>query len=198
MRLALLLILLALPARAQAFDYYILALSWSPTWCQTDGGPHEPQCRQDFGFIVHGLWPQYEEGWPEWCETDARGPSHADRAAMADITDPDLALHEWRKHGTCTGLSASGYYAQTRKAWNSVTLPPALQSLRHDRRLPASEVEEAFLSANPQMVADGVTVTCDAGRIDEVRICMTRDLAPRTCAPDARRDCTRTAVMPGR
>lgn len=198
MRLALMLILLALPARAQPFDYYVLSLSWSPTWCATEGSREQPQCRAGFGFMVHGLWPQNERGWPEWCDTNADGPSHADQEAMDDITDPGLALHEWKKHGTCSGLSGRDYFAQTRAAFEKVALPTELQALRRDTRIPADRVEAAFLKANPKMQADGITVTCDSGRIDEVRICMTQDLVLRPCAPDVRRDCRQTALMPGR
>ncbi|QUS36784.1 ribonuclease T2 family protein [Falsirhodobacter algicola] len=197
MRLVLLLILMALPARAQVFDHYVLALSWSPGWCATQGGPDAAQCRRDLGFIVHGLWPQNDDDWPEWCDTDA-APTRAEREALSDITDPDLALHEWRKHGSCTGLPPAGYYELTRAAWDRVTLPAALQNLRQDRPLSARQVEAAFLEANPDMSADGVTVTCREGHIAEVRLCLTRDLTPRPCAASARRDCRGPATMDGR
>ncbi|MGR3711266.1 MAG: ribonuclease T2 family protein, partial [Alterinioella nitratireducens] len=71
-RLIMALMLIAGAARAEgeragAFDYYVLALSWTPTWCAIEGdGRGSPQCDpgQGFGFTLHGLWPQYEEGWP--------------------------------------------------------------------------------------------------------------------------------------
>ena len=64
-----------------------------------------------------------------------------------------------------------------------------------DVRLPAPVVEDAFIAVNPAMGRDGITVTCDGGRVGEVRICLTRDLQPRACAPDSRRDCRAPMLM---
>ncbi|MGI9404557.1 MAG: hypothetical protein ACR2OF_08650, partial [Hyphomicrobium sp.] len=49
---------------AGEFDYYALVLSWSPTECLTSTrGRSDAQCaRRDgkrYGFVLHGLWPQY-------------------------------------------------------------------------------------------------------------------------------------------
>jgi ribonuclease T2 len=179
--------------RAGAFDYYVLALSWSPTWCAIEGDRQgSPQCRDGtgFGWILHGLWPQYEEGWPSYCATSERNPSRAMTAAMADITGTaGLAWHAWNKHGRCSGLSAQGYFVAARAAYEAVDRPALLRDLEEPVTLPASVIEEAFLEANPDFTADGVTVTCEGGRIDEVRICLTKDLAPRACGADAVRDC---------
>ena len=67
---------------AGRFDYYVLALSWSPTWCALDGdarGADQCDPRHDFGWTLHGLWPQYEEGYPQDCATTARPPSRRSR-----------------------------------------------------------------------------------------------------------------------
>ena len=96
--------------RAGEFDYYVLALSWSPSWCATQGrGRDEPQCepRRRTGFVVHGLWPQYERGWPDHCATDERDPSRRESQAMADVMGSGgLAWYQWQKHGRCSGLVA--------------------------------------------------------------------------------------------
>src|SRR5262249_40589503 len=51
------------------FDYYVLSLSWSPSFCETaTGNARRQQCgTRPFSFVVHGLWPQYERGFPESC-----------------------------------------------------------------------------------------------------------------------------------
>ena len=191
-----LLIMLLVPLRGMAADragdfaYYVLALSWSPAFCEVQGDP--VQCAPDkrFGWILHGLWPQHERGYPRDCRSVQRNPSRAETAAMADImATSGLAWHEWQAHGRCSGLSSEDYFALSRQAYDSVTRPQILRQLRADVRLPARVIEEAFLEANPQLSADGVTVTCPDNRIREVRICLTKDLAPRDCAPDVRRDC---------
>ncbi|WP_134725180.1 ribonuclease T2 family protein [Paracoccus luteus] len=179
--------------RAGQFDYYVLALSWSPTWCATTGDARDAgQCDagRRTGFVVHGLWPQYERGWPDDCATTEPDPTRRETGAMADVMGSGgLAWHQWRKHGRCSGLSARGYFGAVREAAAAVGIPPVLAMLPRDVRLDATVIEDAFIDVNPDLARDGITVTCDAGRLDEVRICLTRDLQPRACAPDIRRDC---------
>lgn len=179
--------------RAGVFDYYVMALSWSPNWCALEGdakGSDQCDARHDHGWVLHGLWPQYHRGWPDFCATAERPPSRAMTAAMADIMGTSgLAWHQWRKHGACSGLSAAGYFALSRRAYDSIVRPPVFRRLDRSVRLPASVVEEAFLKANPALEPDGVTVTCRDGHIQEVRICLSRALAPVPCGRDVVRDC---------
>lgn len=196
---ALTLALAAGAARAEGeaagdFDYYILALSWSPTWCALEGdGRRAPECAEgaDLGFVLHGLWPQYEEdGWPSYCRTGQRDPSRTMTEAMSDIMGSDgLAWYQWKKHGRCTGLSARSYYALMRAAYASVKMPKIFDMIDTRLKVPAEVIEGAFLEANPGLARDQITVTCDAGRIAEVRLCLDRDLSPRSCGSDVIRDC---------
>ncbi len=188
----------AAPARAEGtagdFDYYVMALSWSPGWCAAEGAARDdPQCAAGarFGWVLHGLWPQYEDGgWPDFCPTGARNPSRTDTAAEADLFGSSgSAWHQWNKHGRCTGLSAADYYRLSRLAYDRVTRPEVFRRLDRDVRLPARVVEEAFLEANPGLTADMITVTCRDRAIREARICLTRDLSPRPCGEGLRRDC---------
>jgi ribonuclease T2 len=185
--------------RAGVFDYYLLALSWSPNWCATTGdaqGADQCDPRHDFGFTLHGLWPQYETGWPSWCPSTTRDPSRAETAAMADIMGSgSLARHQWQKHGRCSGLSAEDYLALSRRAYASVTIPPVFRALDRAVTLPVSVVEEAFLESNPGLAPDQITVTCDGSMIAEVRLCLTKDLQPRRCGPDVIRDCKLAEAM---
>lgn len=183
---------------AGRFDYYILSLSWSPGWCASTGETDHTQCRRGSGtgFLVHGLWPQYEHGWPQDCRTTARDPSRSETAAMKDVMGSvGLAWHEWRKHGRCTGLDPKGYFSHLREAAESVVIPPVLEEIDRDLRLPARVIEDAFIEVNPGLTRDAITVRCDNGRLTELRICLTRDLALRDCAPDARRDCSGNFLM---
>ena len=115
------------------FDYYVMSLSWSSNWCALEGDARgEDQCRpgKNLTFTLHGLWPQYENGWPSYCRTTARDPSRRQSAAMADIMGSGgLAWYEWKKHGRCAGLTAEGYFATARKAYGSVTIPPLFSKL---------------------------------------------------------------------
>lgn len=109
---------------------------------------------------------------------------------MADImASGGLAWYERKKHGRCTGLAAAGYFATARRAHEAVAIPAVFRNLRRDVTLAPAVVEQAFTEANPGLGTNGVTVTCDQGRVEEVRICLTKDLAPRPCGDDAARDC---------
>ncbi|MGJ8611394.1 MAG: ribonuclease T2 family protein [Octadecabacter sp.] len=199
MRLTIALLLsLALPAQAQdtagEFDYYVLALSWSPNWCALEGDSRgSPQCDddKDFGWVLHGLWPQYETGYPADCRHSFRNPSRGDTTDMADLFGSSgSAWHQWNKHGSCTGLSPDDFYALAREAYGRITRPAILRDLDRPVTLPASLIEEAFMRDNEGLDPNEITITCRSNRIQEARICLTRDLELRACGSDVIRDCT--------
>jgi ribonuclease T2 len=185
--------------RSGLFDYYVMSLSWSPTWCALEGDARQsPQCDSDadFGWVLHGLWPQYHRGWPSYCPTVERNPSRSMTNDMADIMGTSgLAWHQWNKHGVCSGLSAQNYYDLSRKAYGTVVRPEVFRRLEKSVKLPASVVEEAFLKANPQLEPDMITITCKDGRIQEARICLSKTLDPVPCGRDVVRDCTATDAL---
>jgi ribonuclease T2 len=168
------------------FDFYVLALSWSPSWCasQPEDGAGEPQCEavRPHGFVVHGLWPQRESGWPEFCDSE-HGTRIERRIAdrMADMMPSrDLVFHQWRKHGSCSGLPPDAFFDLTRKARASIIIPPRFRT--GGGELSPREIEQAFISANPAFRPEGIAVTCSSGALAEVRMCVNRDLSPRPCA----------------
>ena len=203
LRLFLVLLLLAGPLRAGGttgdFDYYVMALSWSPNWCARAGDERgSPQCApgSEFGWVLHGLWPQYARGWPDYCATTHRDPTPTQTAAQAELFgSARSARHQWAKHGVCSGLSADAYYDLSAKAYARVSRPAVLRALDDPVRLPARVVEQAFLRDNPALSADAITVTCRSGGIAEARICLTRDLDFRDCGADVRRDCARDDAL---
>ena len=181
------------------FDYYVMSLSWTPSWCELEGDArNSPQCDDDqgFGFTLHGLWPQYESGWPSYCRTPERDPSRGQTEDVVDIMGTSgLAWYQWKKHGRCSGLTADEYYEAARDAYASVTRPEVFRNLPREMNLPPKVIEDAFLELNEEIDADGLTVTCKGGLIQEVRICLTKDLDPRICGTDAIRDCQYNADM---
>lgn len=182
------------PGKAGEFDYYLLALSWSPTWCALTGDARDdPQCDAGRGlaFTVHGLWPQYDQGFPSDCFTTKPDPSTRQTEAMADIMGgAGLAFYEWKKHGRCSGLSAADYFATLRAAHAAIIIPPVFGQVHRDLTVAPQVIEDAFLEANPGLTDRMMSVTCKQGRIQELRLCLTRDLRPRDCAPDVARDCS--------
>ncbi|MFB9149965.1 ribonuclease T2 family protein [Roseovarius ramblicola] len=194
LRLTAVLLLAVSPVRADRagdFDYYVLAMSWQPTWCALEGRARgAAQCDLAHGWVLHGLWPQYHRGWPAHCQSPHGPPSRTMTRGMADIMgSPGLARHQWKKHGTCSGLPAAEYFALSRRAWEAVSRPAVLRKPDRPVRLPARVVEEAFLAANPAWARDMLTITCRAGRIHEARLCLSKALEPVPCGRDVVRDC---------
>lgn len=185
--------------QAGDFDYYVLSLSWSAAWCALEGDSRDdPQCDVGRGltFVLHGLWPQYEDGWPSFCRTAQRDPTRTETAAMADIMGgAGLAFYQWKKHGRCSGLSAPDYFRTARAAYDRVAVPGFLEDVSRRLQVPAAVVEEAFLEANPDLARDQITITCKAGLIQEARICLTRGLDFRRCGDDVIRDCRLTDAV---
>ncbi|MES2540809.1 MAG: ribonuclease T2 [Pseudomonadota bacterium] len=179
--------------RAGDFDYFVLSLSWSSAWCALEGDARDdPQCDDGRGltFVLHGLWPQYEDGWPSYCRTTERDPTRAETAAMADIMGgAGPAFYQWKKHGRCAGLSAANYFRTARAAYDRVTVPGFLSEVSRRLQVPAEVIEAAFLEANPDLARDQITITCKEGLIQEARICLTPDLDFRRCGEDVLRDC---------
>ncbi|WP_161141186.1 ribonuclease T2 family protein [Propylenella binzhouense] len=179
--------------RAGAFDFYVLALSWHPTFCASAREDRNPGCDDgERGFAVHGLWPQYENGYPEFCDSDepVRVPPGLARSVADLIPDPDAAAWQWRKHGRCSGLDRDGYFAALRAAWNRIRIPPALARPAPALRLSARAIEQMFVAENAGMSERGIAVACASGRLSEVRICMTRDLAFRRCPEVDEKGCS--------
>lgn len=180
--------------RGKGFDFYVLSLSWSPTWCAAnDTGGKTQQCRrgENNGFIVHGLWPQNERGYPEYCATREpdRVPDGLGRTILDIIPSMGLIGHQWRKHGSCSGLGQKDYFTVVRAAYERIAIPAALEAQRGAARLTPDAVEQAFIAANPGLRRDGMAVTCEDGRLEEVRVCLNADLSFRACPAVDRAAC---------
>jgi ribonuclease T2 len=178
------------------FDFYVLALSWSPGFCELEGdgrGRDREQCAPGarLGFVVHGLWPQNERGYPTECGPAGRTPSRIALEQAAGLFPSEgLARHEWRRHGTCSGSSPSEYFADVRRARDKVVIPPALQKSERDQSWTAIDLERAFVAANPGLRTDMMSVACRRGVLQEVRICFSKDLRGfRTCEEVDRSGC---------
>jgi len=182
------------------FDYYVLSLSWSPQYCAGEGankGGSQIQCApgKRFGFIAHGLWPQYEKDWPEFC---AVGPE-PDRILVDKMLDimpaHGLIRHEWRKHGTCDGGNARQYLDRVRWAYQQVRIPDEYkQPLKHVNIRP-EVLKQKIVQANSPAPASSFAVLCDGRFLDEVRVCLDKDLRFRACGRDVRDTCRGNAEI---
>jgi ribonuclease T2 len=162
------------------FDFYVLALSWSPGFCATGGQDKaRDQCRDgaDLDFVVHGLWPQSTSGFPTDCAPANRNPSRLAVQSVKDVyPDEGLARYQWRKHGTCSGKSPTDYFADVRAARDKIVIPAALKQPKDNQTWTALDLERAFVAANPGLRVDMMSVSCRRDTLQEVRICLGKDL----------------------
>ncbi|MDP9158616.1 MAG: ribonuclease T2 [Acidobacteriota bacterium] len=166
------------------FDYYVLTMSWSPEFCH--GHAESPECQSGhYGFIAHGLWPQYTHGYPEHCG-DSAGLSNP--SAMLDIM-PDVKLiqHEWTTHGTCSGLSAEEYFKRLRTAYTAVKIPAKLIAPAESFSIPPDELKKSFLEANSKLSNESLAISCGNNYLTGIHVCLTKDLQPTACTDI--RDC---------
>ncbi|HEV7611896.1 MAG TPA: ribonuclease T2 [Steroidobacteraceae bacterium] len=178
------------PSAAGDFTYYMLSLSWSPAFCLSSPGAAECGGPRGFGFIVHGLWPQNEQGWPEHCDVHRPVPEDVVRSIVDLMPARGLVYHEWSAHGTCSGLEPAEYFALVRRAYASIKIPQELTGPTRPIEESPAAVAGAFLHANPRLAPETVVVSCTgqgAPRLREVHICLARDLTPRACSAEALR-----------
>lgn len=176
----------ALAEQLRDFDYYVLSLSWSPEFCHSNPANAECSGGNHFGFIVHGLWPEFQNGGgPEFC---SNVPGLTDPAKMLDIM-PDLHLiaHEWQAHGTCSGLAANEYFSLIRKAFSSLRIPRQFVNLTAQFSISPLDIKRSFEESNPSLTDASVAIGCKANYLSTMNICLSKDLHPIACT--ALRDC---------
>jgi ribonuclease T2 len=178
-----------------AFDYYTLVLSWSPTHCSTtDRGTDDGQCARDdgarFGFVLHGLWPQFERGYPDSCRTRWK-PFVPDQviASVANIMPSrGLVIHEYRQHGSCSGLRPDAYFALATQLFNRVNIPQRFRNPQELQLISPSDALEDFMRANPGLRPEMIAVTCDGQSLRDVRICLTKEGRARSCGENEHKE----------
>jgi ribonuclease T2 len=181
--------------QAGQFDYYVLSLSWAPTYCLThpDDGP---ECSgKGYGFVLHGLWPQYDAGgYPESCPTEFGLSAAAAAKGRTIYPSERLMQHEWKEHGTCSGLDAREYFNMADRATAVIKVPTALEAPRFAQRLTAERIANLFQEANRQLPEGAIALTCNRAELSEVRVCLTRDLKLRSCGRGVHSNCPRVPL----
>ncbi len=187
------------------FDYLVLSLSWSPTYC--DG----PEARVDtqqcgagkrFAFVVHGLWPQYERGWPEYCRTaETWVPQEQIDLMLPVMPSKRLIIHEWKKHGACLGLPMPKYFLATRLLFQKVNIPARYLLPQAPVLTTPQQLVTDFVKTNRNLRPGMLSVQCgnakDRARLSELRICIDRRGDFRQCGANEARQCgAQTLVMP--
>jgi ribonuclease T2 len=170
---------------------YILAISWSPEYCRKRGKDAKNliQCNGkigDFGFILHGLWPEAKgPDYPQYC----RSVGVLSRKVVANniCMTPDVQLlqHEWAKHGTCMARKPETYFETARLMFGAIEFPDMDRLSRQYRSgnpVNAAGMANAFAEINEGLPANSIKVkTNDRGWLEEIRVCLGKDFRPQRC-----------------
>lgn len=170
---------------AGVFDYYALVLSWSPSFCSTAGDRDDMQCNRADGkrynFVLHGLWPQYTRGYPNSCFTRRKPfvPENVINGMLDIMPSRGLVIHEYKKHGTCSGLEAQGYFDMARRLHSAVRIPDKYRNPFETMTVSVGELARDFMRANPGLQAEHMAVACGGyganSRLKEIRICFSKE-----------------------
>ena len=144
------------------FDFYVLSLSWSPSFCAEAAERRAmrsagAQCgARPYSFVVHGLWPQYDKGFPEYCEHPSPRLNYGIVSSMLDLMPaPHLIFNEWDKHGTCSGLAPRAYFETVRKARAAVKIPPEYIDLQQPLNVTPGACGRCFRQGQSRAFARG-------------------------------------------
>ena len=184
--------------QAGQFDYYILSLSWSPEYCA--GAPRNGDLRQcgrekQYGFVVHGLWPQHQRGYPQFCRNKSRIDNTLIKQLLPIMPSEQLIRHEWKKHGTCSGLSADQYFEKVEDSYALVTIPPPYKNPVDAVSVAPRQLKKDFIAANRNFTEQNFALLCKGRFLSEVRVCLDKDLKPRPCGSDIRDACRAEKVI---
>lgn len=180
-----------------SFDYYLLTLSWAPEFCATHGSSaSSSECdpQRHFGFVVHGLWPENDDGsYPQQC-APAQPVAQATVQHMLPIMpDRGLIQHEWTTHGTCSGLDTQTYFADVEKAFRQLQIPPEYRAPAQAMNAIPAGIEQKFADMN-RAPRGAFRVSCSNSEFVAIEVCLTKDLQYRQCGAGLR-DCRAPQVQ---
>jgi ribonuclease T2 len=177
-------------SRPGRFEYYVMSLSWSPQYCSEQPGDRQ-QCGagKRYGFVLHGLWPQHERGYPAFCGAREQVTPGVASEVLPIMPSTRLIQHQWEKHGTCSGLQQDEYFQAALEAFRSIRIPPQFERAARAFSAAPYQLKEAFVKANPQLPLAALRVRCRGRYLDEVRVCLSKDLKYRSCEEDLKDGC---------
>jgi ribonuclease T2 len=182
------------------FDYYTLALSWSPSYCIEERFPSE-QCtvKRPYYFVVHGLWPQFKKKYPQYCSRDKKTTfvTKENIERMLEIMpSKKLIIHQWKKHGTCTHLSQDKYFNITQKLYDQLTIPKKYEDIKNYISITSDIVKTDFIKENKDLKANNIAISCKNTRLKEVRICYDKEFNFTECGINEANQCKGKIMIP--
>lgn len=188
---------LSLPAHADGqpgkFDYYLLTLSWSPEYCaKAKNDKFQCGAGKHYGFVVHGLWPQYDKGYPDSCSMTPAVPNAVVQDMLVIMPSEQLIQHEWEKHGTCSGEKVGDYFGLIKSTFQTIKIPAAFTNPSSQVNTSAADIRKQFIASNPNLQ---MAVACKGKYLQEVRLCFDKEMHPTACSSDVRDYCSSPTVL---
>jgi ribonuclease T2 len=182
---------------AGQFDYYVMSLSWSPEYCASSSDPDSTQCgERRYSLVVHGLWPQYENGgFPADCSAERAVPTAIIDSMLDIMPSKKLIQHEWDKHGTCSGLSVDKYFQLTRQIYNSIAIPDKYQQPTDYIMTSIKGLESDLIGVNPTLDGSKIAIDCKGRFLQEIRVCYDKNNQPRVCGRKVADKCRTKVVL---
>ena len=146
------------------FDYYLLSMSWSPDFCAGHSGEQECGGTRKYGFVVHGLWPQFERGFPGQCPGPGFDTPQVPASLLEVMPSSSLQRHEWSRHGVCSGLRQEEYFQTVERAFRKVAIPEPYRQPIQKVEVAPRQVRENFEKANPSFPRGSFVLQCPRGR----------------------------------
>jgi ribonuclease T2 len=173
------------------FDFYVMSLSWSPEFCQSH--PREQQCTRQYGVVLHGVWPQYQSGYPQSCSRESM-PGKLVHEFAGLYPNDGLAFHEWKRHGTCSGLSPQDYLQFSQQVKQNFIEPNELKSLTKPLRVTSEQLSQKIIAANPKLNNQSLSYTCTGrGRfLQEIHVCLDKTGNALACSDEIQRKSRRS------
>jgi ribonuclease T2 len=179
-------------------DYFRLSLSWSPTFCE--GKSHAKdhfQCQHDFGFIVHGLWPNKIKdnqtsisfrSHPRNCRNEKEISIEIIKKYFCLMPSESLMQTEWEKHGTCYWQKPEDYFEQINQLYSQIHLPDNINDILNNqtisKRSRRNFIKQTFLDLNPKLTAEQIDIKManKGKKLREVAFCYNHQFHHIKCA----------------
>jgi len=189
-----------LPSRAAAEPAtWALTLAWSPQYCKSQGNPEEPQCENSSLFAPSGLIPQQVDA--DACnQNKPLSDTQVDRL-MSVTQNARQARETWRRVGGCAGLPFEEFATQFDYASRRVAIPEAYADVGKRVVVPAAEIRQQFIDANPGLSNEGIALHCKGGELVDAAFCLTAKMKFTDCGKQTVDDCGARKIQlraPGR
>lgn len=185
-----------------------LCRQFSPTLCESG-------CTRDSisQFTIHGLWPQYTDGYPTYCTDDTFSVNSLEKSTLNQMncewdsyttntnsgSNEGFWAHEWEKHGTCSLTvlpTQEDYFSKALELNDKYDIDVVLQDAGIDMSGSTVATKDVQNALNDAFGVQGA-VKCNGNSIQEVWMCFDKETyEPFTCPSSIKNGCSSSVEFP--